>query len=465
MGKVLQVIIALVSIKILTEVLSTEEVGNYYLLLTILMFFNFTFLNPLGQYYGRYLIAWETSKNLLTATNTLILLRVFIIFVSLIFGYGIFEYFGYSKYYSLFDFLLFVFIALVAGTHGVLISVVNTLGDRIKFIKYLVMTLLLSLVLSLVFVYFFDKSAMSWLYGIAVAQLFFTVFVYKYLSKNNHFSLFKMKSILNKEYVKKVSYFIIPITLTLFLQWGQNISYRFIIELKYSIEVLAFIAVGLSISGAIFSAVEGLATQYFNPIYLKKITNAMEKKRAEAWNEVASMILPIYLLLMLFVMSLSPYLTKVLVAEKFHEAYIYVLLGAMIEFFRVSTNIVYLVSQSELKTNSTILPYTVGFVISIVTLYLVDFSNDLWLIPLVLTVAYMSIFLILFISMKKLLAITIDLISLAKALLIAVPFGVAYFLDTDYSMFITLLIVFVMGLYFLLGVYMLSLKKQKEMVS
>jgi len=35
-GKVLQVVIALASIRILTEVLSEQEVGNYYLLLTLL---------------------------------------------------------------------------------------------------------------------------------------------------------------------------------------------------------------------------------------------------------------------------------------------------------------------------------------------------------------------------------------------------------------------------------------------
>jgi len=461
-GKALQVIIALVSIKILTEVLSTEEVGNYYLLLTILMFFNFTFLNPLGQYYGRHLIAWETSKNLLTATNFLVFLRVLIIFISLIFAYGIFEYFGYSKYYSLFEFLLFLAISLIAGTHSVLISVVNTLGDRVKFIKYLIATLLLSLLLSLIFVYLFDKSAMAWLYGIAIAQLLFSLLIYKYLIRANKFSLVKIKSTLTKGYITKVLYFIIPITITLFLQWGQNISYRFIIELKYSIETLAFIAVGLSISGAIFSAVEGLAMQYFHPIYLRKITNATKEKRTEAWNEVASIMLPIYLLLTLFVMSLAPYLTKILVAEKFHESYIYVLFGAMVEFFRVSTNLVYLVSQSELKTNSTILPYSIGFTISIGTLYLLDFSNDLWLIPLVLIFSYLSTFLILFFNMRKLLAITLDFTSLVKALFVAVPLGAVYFLGINYSMFVTLIIVSMMSLYLLLGVYVLSFKKQKE---
>ncbi len=99
----------LVSIKILTTLLSQEEVGNYYLLITILTLFNFAFLNPLGQYYGRYLIHWEHNKNLLNATNVLLFLRVSAIVFSLFVAFGVYEILGYDKYYNLTDFLLFIF--------------------------------------------------------------------------------------------------------------------------------------------------------------------------------------------------------------------------------------------------------------------------------------------------------------------------------------------------------------------
>ncbi len=353
-GKVLQVIIALVSIKILTEILSTQEVGNYYLLLTILTLFNFAFLNPLGQYYGRHLIFWEKSENLKNATIVLVGLRVIAITIALIFAYGIFEYFNYSKYYTLFEFLLFIFVALVAGTYLVLLSAVNTLGDRIKFIKYMVYSLAIGLIISLFVMEFIDMSGMAWLYGVAISQLLFSISVFKYLVKDNSFSMIKIKSIFNKDYIRKVSYFIIPVTITLFLQWGQNTSYRFIIEAKYSIEVLAFIAVGFSVSGAIFGAVESLASQYFDPIYIRKITNATKEQRTKAWNNLANFMIPLYILLVVYIISLAPYLVKILVAQKFYDAYIYTIFGALIEFIRVMTNLVYMVSQSEVKTGTTI---------------------------------------------------------------------------------------------------------------
>ncbi len=458
-GKVLQVIIALVSIKILTEVLSTQEVGNYYLLLTILTLFNFTFLNPLGQYYGRYLISWEKSKNLLNATVVLITLRIMAIIVAVFFAYAVFEYFEYIKYYTFFEFLLFIFIALLAGSYLVLLSAVNTLGNRIKFIRYMVLTLAVGLVFSIIIINIIDKSAMAWLYGIALSQLLFSISIFKYLVQNNNFSMIKIKSILTKEYIRKVSYFIIPITITLFLQWGQNTSYRFIIEAKYSIEVLAYIGVGLAVSGAIFGAVESLATQYYNPIYLREITNASKKERTKAWNELANYMIPLYVLLTVYIISLSPYLTNLLVAEKFYEAYIYAMFGALIEFFRVITNIVYLVSQSELKTNTTIIPYTIGFMISIGLLYFFDMSATLWMIPLFLSLAYAVIFIVLFINMKKLLEIKVNVINVIKSFILASPLFVVFFIDNDRTLVLTLSTIVSSGIYFFFITYLI-LEKQ-----
>lgn len=458
-GKSLQVIIALISIKILTEVLSTKEVGNYYLLLTLLTLFNFAFLNPLGQYYGRHIIHWEHTKNLLNATNTLILLRFIAVVVAIFVAFRVYSFFEYDKYYSTSEFLLFIFISLIAGTHGVLLNAVNTLGDRIKFIKYVVSTLVIGLALSLIFVNYVEKSGMNWLYGMAISQLLFSTGLYKYIIKDNHLSINKIKSVLNRDYIKKIAIFIIPVTITLFLQWGQNTSYRFIIEAKYSIEALAYISVGLAISTAIFSAAESLATQFYNPIYLREITNTSKENRTKAWNELADYMIPIYILLTIFIISLSPYLTKLLVSQKFYEAYIYVMFGAMIEFFRVITNLVYMVSQSEIKTNTTVLPYTVGFILTIGSLYLFDLSEKLWMIPLLLSITYGVIFFMLFISMKKLLEIEINIFTLLKTLILSSPLLIAFLIDNDRILAETLLMIVIAGIYFFFITYLITQKQ------
>ena len=199
LGKILQVIIALVSVRILTEVLSKQEVGNYYLLLTLLTLFNFAFLNPLGQYYGRHLIKWKHNNNLLNATNTLIFLRFIAIVFATFIVFGVYQLLEYDKYYTLSEFLLFVFISLIAGTHRVFLGAVNILGDRVKFIIYAVSTLLVGLLLSLLIINFLDKSSIGWLYGIAISQLIFSPGLYKYIVKNSCFSIYKIKSAFSKK--------------------------------------------------------------------------------------------------------------------------------------------------------------------------------------------------------------------------------------------------------------------------
>ena len=223
--------------------------------------------------------------------------------------------------------------------------------------------------------------------------------------------------------------------------------------------MLAFIGVGLAVSGAIFSAVESLASQFYNPIYLRKITYADKVDRANAWNELADYMIPIYLLLTVFVIVLLPYLTNLLVAQKFYEAYIYATFGAVIEFFRVITNLVYMVSQSERKTKTTIFPYIIGFISTIVTLYFFDMSENFWMIPLLMAITNAVIFLLLFKNMKKLLNININMASIVKTFTLTIPLFCILFINNDNTISQTLLIISASGIYFIFLAYLVMQKR------
>lgn len=458
-GKIIQVAISILSIRILTEFLNPDEVGNYYLIITLLTLFNFVLLNPIGQYYGRQLIQWKLTRDISNATNLLLFLRLIAISLSLLILLIIYLAFGYFKSKNLEGFFLFFFISLIASTHGVLLNAINTLGYRIRFTIYNVMTLLCSLLISLVFIFFLDKSAMNWLYGIAVSQILFSIGLYNFITKHDSFSFEKVKSVFQKKFIKKVAIFIFPITITLLFQWGQNQAYRFIIELKYSLEILGYIGVGLGISSAIFSAVESIATQFYNPIYLKQITHANKKDREKAWNELASYMIPIYILLTVFIISLAPFITNILVAEKFYEAYIYCVYGAIIEFFRVITNLIYLVSQTEVKTKNTIVPYALGFLFTIGTLYFFDMTEKLWLISLCLSIAYFITFISLYFNMKKLLKIKISIYGNIKAIILSLPFFYTFYIINDKSILQAITLILGSGTYLLITSHLIIQKK------
>ena len=81
------------------------------------------------------------------------------------------------------------------------------------------------------------------------------------------------------------------------------------------------------------------------------------------------------------------------------------MVGAIIELFRVLTNLLYTISQSELNTKSTVTPYLFGTAIMIFGLYKVAIFPGLWNVPFILTLSSFSTLILMTINMRKLLSI------------------------------------------------------------
>ena len=170
-GRVLQVIISLVAIRILTNFFSPEEIGNYYIVLALLAFFNLVLLNPPGMYFGRHLLQWQRSKNLLNALMVFILWMVVVAVVSVPISIFLYYGLGYSTKFNLELFLIYIFIAILISTiHRNVLYGINTLGYRKQFVIYLISTLLVGLICSVSIVYFYHKFALGWLIGVVLSE-------------------------------------------------------------------------------------------------------------------------------------------------------------------------------------------------------------------------------------------------------------------------------------------------------
>ena len=460
-GKILQILISLLSLRLVTELLPTRELGLYYLLLSATTFFSFSLMNPVGQFYSRYILKWKSEGNLLNATIALFFYRVVAIVFSLLIVFIIiyFELYEYDD--SGQDVFLFFLLFLMAGIHGVLISVINYLGFRIKFVIFTLSTAMISLASSYLLLNIYSATAINWLYGIAITQIFFSILMCFFIFKDEIFSIKKIREKLNCDDLKKVCYFAIPVALTLLLQWGQNSSYRFIVESKYSLETLGELAVGFSVSAAVFKAVEAIVTQYFNPIYLKAITNSTVQERVAAWEQLSSKVIPIYVLLLFFTIASAPYLVKLLVSSKFQDVYLYTMLGAIIEFLRVSTNVVYLISQSEVKTKTTIVPYLAGVILMYLGLEYIDINNVALGVSLVLILSSVITIHILYYNMKKILLVKFHVSCLLKPLLFSIAFIAMLQLDVTPTIQSSVIITFILGVYFIYASSHFILRKSK----
>ena len=277
------------------------------------------------------------------------------------------------------------------------------------------------------------------------------------------FILFRQKNSLNKSVINKmfnksnlskVFYFSGPIAVTTLLMWGQTTAYRFIVDYRFPSEVLGSIAVGLSVATALFNSLETVATQYLSPIFYKSILNANKEERTEAWNKMASSLVPIYILAFAFLVSMAEPLVHILLSDKFKHVYIYTIIGAFIEFFRVMTNCLGYVAKSEYKNSITIKPYLVGCCIALVSISFLDIGINYYLLPVFLSLAYLSVFILMCICTKKILPIKYK-INFFKVILISSPLSISYFIDFKYfNIYEDLAVTFLFGLYFLFGLFM-----------
>ena len=462
-GRVFQIAITLLAMRLLTTFLSESEVGNYYLLLGTLAFFNLVFLNPPGIYFSRHLLEWRRSGNLFNALFVFVVWMLIVALVAAAILWSVYDLFGYKEKFDLSLYLLFLLGSIVISTiHRNVMFGSNTLGHRKAFVIFLILTLALGLSFSIMISALFYPHALGWLLGVLLAESVMVYWIFRFFVNGNRLDLKKIQSVLSKRRIKSILLFTIPIGITTFLMWGQTIAYRFIVDIYYSAEVLSFIAVGLGIAASVFGSVESVVMQYYNPIFLKKILDQGREKRAMAWNDIARRVVPVYFLTLVFVATLAESITSVLVDSKFHDAYIYVMTGAFLEFFRVMSNLLNSVAQSEYRTDATILPYFAGFIMSLGILGSVDLSGNYLMIAVVLAVAYMGVYGMMYFNMRAILPIKYE-VKWLSVLLLSLPLGIIYFVDVSYySIWGHLALLALSGLYYLFAIWILLRENNKQ---
>ena len=454
MAKIAQIGLGLIALRVMTEALNTTQLGAYYVFMTTVGLLAFGFFNPIGQYFGRHIVLWKQQGKLKTAVVVLILARTLATPPALFLALMIFYQMGYSKYFEARNYTILLLATMIAMLHGVLLSAANVIVGRILFSVISVATLVSSLAVSVLMTKI-SPTAEAWLYGPVVGQLFFTCLLYKKITSQQSFSWQAFKVAINFSSMRSVALFTVPVTLTLLLQWAQLSSFRLFVEKIYSAEALAFIALGMTVSGAFFSAVESLLSQYYMPSYLERITNGSRSERALAWDELSNLVLPIYCGLAAYVIFFSPFLVNLLLSEKFQNVYIYTMIGACVEFFRVTTNLIYLVSQSEIKPARTVWPYVFGCLLMAASLALLHDTTHIWMIPSILAFSYAFTLVLMFWAMRKLLPISIDLRGPLKILAVMLPGAVVCQISVEQNLVFSVLISLAGGVYLLAALYYL----------
>lgn len=462
-GRILQILIMLVVIRLSTNLLDANEIGNFYLIVSISGFFGLFLVNPVGQYINRKTHEWyEQSKlvNVFYLYNFYILGLSFasIAIVYILSSVGIAE--NINVLYLSIVVALFVYFNTWNQT---IIPMMNMLEHRITFVFFTLASQILYLFLAYLFLSIFVKEGVIWFFGQVVAfGIVAIISIYFFMTRiQNDFSLKNAHGMITSHNIKHILKFTAPLSLGVLFLWMQTQSYAIIIEKYIGSEFLGFFGVGMSVALAITSAFELIIMQYLYPQMYKSMKD--ENQFTLVISKILNLIIPIYFLLAIFVSIFATYMMTILVDLKYSDSYIYVIFGVWISFFRMSSNILSNVAHAKLKTEKLIYPYSVGGILSVFGVILashLEYYN--YYIPLSLLFASLLACVVMYIKMNKLVVIDIKMKNFYIVILFSIPFILSYyFSEYSNSIIYSVMIVGLFGLYFLYVLFLLIKRGQR----
>jgi O-antigen/teichoic acid export membrane protein len=457
-GRVMQIAISLLSVRVFTSLLSAAEVGNLYLVNSIFGFFGLALLNPVGMFINRKLHTWSQEKNLL---NRLFVFRIYLLALSLVsvpIVYCVHEFAGIGAGIPTNRLILYLVFTIYFYTwNQTILPALNMLNHRTSFVLFSTLTLVLGLLLSVVLVKTFEASAVLWLSGQVFSQMLITLLAFAYLKKilSDKLDFREIKKSISAGSFSVILAFTLPLGITTLFMWAQNQSYRLVIEKTVGLAFLGRIGLGMAIASSIASAAESILQQLYLPQYYREINTDDPVQRTKAWNRLAQATMPIYVSLTLLVSFLAPCLVTILANKKFSGAYMFVVYGAWIELFRMTVNTLSNVAHAEMKTKHLMKAYCLGGIAAVAGSYLAARQDNYQqLIPSVLVASGFLTVVAMYRDMKKLMPFKIGIRKIAASAALTAPIaGALFFYRQPLDLSGSLLIAASFGIYWLLVQY------------
>lgn len=367
-GRAAQFLIALITLRVATTLLSPEEMGKVALVATTTAFFALLLINPVGMFINRRLHAWQASGHgvgylvryagyiALVATIAAISLPLFVMTGLISFGIP-----------------TVWLIALVCGSvifntvNQTTIPCLNLLGDSRRFILLTVATLIASFVAAVTLVLTVQRTAEYWMLGILLGQALLALVgtrdLFAQLGRSN---LASIQQPIHRQHFRSLFAFSWPVAIAAGLGWVQAQGYRYLMVDDLGLAQVGLFVAGYGLSAGIIAGFESVLTTYFQPRLYRDANAATPQLQTEAWRRYAAAVIPSLVLTVGLLIALAPDLTRLLLGQRFQGAASFVIWGALAEAARVLASVYSLIAHVHMRTRWLIWPNVVGAVISIV---------------------------------------------------------------------------------------------------
>ena len=366
LGRIIQFVLVFLTIKVMTTLLSPDEVGKYYLILAIISGLLFLFINPVGLFINRRINTWKKLELIRQYLFLYIIYLFLVSLISIIFANVI------LNYYLNFDLSIYWITALVGCSilfntiNATAIPSLNLLGHPIKYIFLIVFTVTSSLILAAMFVHMFGFYFYYWFIGIIIGQSIIGLLASFILYKNTNGNIkLGFQEFITRKKLKNFFNFLWPISLSASFIWIHFQSYRFIIESYLNTYELGIFVAGFVIGLSLIAATELVLASFLLPKFYKAIETSNDFKKSQSWNLYASTLIPSLLVTGCIVIILAPEITKVFLGPEFQVAVNYVFWGVLCEICRVIFGTYALMAHAKMQTRWLIVPSLIGSIIAV----------------------------------------------------------------------------------------------------
>jgi O-antigen/teichoic acid export membrane protein len=373
LGRVFQVFMSFVTLKVVTNYLSKDSVAYYFLVLSVLNYFGLSLISPAGQYFNRKIHYWKENRVLMNRIFNHFLYVFSISIIAIPITYIASHWLGLMSGVNSANLALLVGAGVLFNTLiTTVVPTFNMLNHRIAYVMFTSLWLTLSLAFSVTLIKLFGENIILWFAGQVLSQIIVSVITLAILIKytNEAFSMSEALSIISKDNIKQTLKFIFPLMVSTLLMWVATDSFRFVLEKTHGLEYLGMFSVGFAIAQRFSYAIESIAQQVFFPTFYEKINLTEGIERSQAWLELFYSAIPLYLCTTIFTIIFSGLLIKIFSGPQYYEAKIFVISGAVFHLFRKLTATFAMGAHSEMKTSVLIPPYMVGAIFSSIILYL-----------------------------------------------------------------------------------------------
>ena len=266
------------------------------------------------------------------------------------------------------------------------LSVLNYLGENLVFNIFTASFVVLTLAASLFGIYAFELTVFNWIIGTILVQFLFLCLVIGYFQRKQYviFSNFTIKNY-DFSIILKIYKYASPLLLVNISIWFIYQSYKFYLPNLIGLSETGIFLAAYGLASITASIVERVSLLILWPTFFRKKESSESMKDSE-FNEYLKFVLNCLIVIFMLLFLYGDLLISIVLGEAFSDAYLFVILGFIVESFRVVLNSLFLVFYLNKKTKLILYYHLFIAVVFFSLMLLLKESLDVFIIIVSLSV-------------------------------------------------------------------------------